>query len=1087
MIDKFKNLPLFRYCFNPKDINPDKNETNFYDFRNQNIVQNEVQLMRLNNNTVLINCTKNHLSNKSYNYYDYDYDYDYNYFYESKNKRDLFNIDQINDFNNSQYKTQVVIKNKYLNNFINNNIFNMNGKLEQIADLIKYYYYNFETINKNNTNINNYILRKSWIDNWLSSIKYKEIKGRYITTECIIEHIKKIDLNYSFEVNKFFDFGNNKFLDKNQFVKIDNILYEKFKKLYPNIINEVINMNEIICIEIPNKYQIYYKNNSNFNIDINKLYKNLRKDIYDFFLCKGREAKKIFKIDEDSFKLEEEDIFLKYNAQIVKCYISKDISRIIKEINLIKNIDTKSNNKKFLPKSWLEYWKEKIDFENIKNERDNWNILNKYFNCLPKIKNINFTEICVDKDSFLNDVNEKDKNKYIIPNDKIINVNGEIVDNFIRHYGIDIKYDLLKIKIIIKIIFHNANFECYFYSDSNIDLDNFNKIFISIINNKNNDNKIRKKIIHTFKLNIPIESKNFEFKKYNNEIHISFIENDISQENKTNNYSQKICGNNYYKNAINKDWIERWKRNRNYQYINLGEIKNKDILYDINSFLNDGNENSIENKILKEETYDIISKEQWESFKKYGYDEEIDSEIINYNNTLIPINLVFLYNDQNYDEEIKKYKTIMFIDKEENIISKIVKCLNLRNNDISKEICRFYNYNKEFLCNDFIQNNNLGNNKYVISFVNQNIHNYNNNINRNTNNNNDNSFNNMNINKNLPLVGLKNLGVTCFMNSVLQIFNNIKIFGDYISILDLEKDNCPITKALQKVIFNLRNPGIKKCFKPTEFNNIISYYNSKFLKNSPNDSRQLIQFIMESVHNELNKNKGNNYYHDDNSDETKWKEKLEFEKRSFNFENKSIIIDLFYGIQGNETYCLKCGNTSYVFEHFNILNLPIFKKNNNLCLQDMINDYTKENIINGKNENYCLKCQDFSEAKLKHNFYKLPGILIICPGRKNKGIKYNIEINFEEKIKIKLSQNIGGKEIEYNLIGIIYHYGAIGYIGHNIAYCKRNNIWYEFDDDYIRKIDINDISGKGILLFIYQNDEEDLKFNYNLKNNKIKY
>jgi ubiquitin C-terminal hydrolase len=61
-----------------------------------------------------------------------------------------------------------------------------------------------------------------------------------------------------------------------------------------------------------------------------------------------------------------------------------------------------------------------------------------------------------------------------------------------------------------------------------------------------------------------------------------------------------------------------------------------------------------------------------------------------------------------------------------------------------------------------------------------------------------------------------------------------------------------------------------------------------------------------------------------------------------------------------------------------------------------------------------------------------------------------------------------GKEIEYNLIGIIYDYGAIGYIGHNIAYCKRNNIWYEFDDDLIRKIDINKISGRGILLFIYE-------------------
>jgi predicted phosphoadenosine phosphosulfate sulfurtransferase len=76
----------------------------------------------------------------------------------------------------------------------------------------------------------------------------------------------------------------------------------------------------------------------------------------------------------------------------------------------------------------------------------------------------------------------------------------------------------------------------------------------------------------------------------------------------------------------------------------------------------------------------------------------------------------------------------------------------------------------------------------------------------------------------------------------------------------------------------------------------------------------------------------------------------------------------------------------------------------------MIKNYIEkkeESILNGKSQNYCLNC-DFIDAKLKHNFNKLPEILIIYSGRKNKGIKYNIVINIEEKINIKLSQNIGG-------------------------------------------------------------------------------
>ena len=74
---------------------------------------------------------------------------------------------------------------------------------------------------------------------------------------------------------------------------------------------------------------------------------------------------------------------------------------------------------------------------------------------------------------------------------------------------------------------------------------------------------------------------------------------------------------------------------------NLGEIKNKEILIDINSFLNDGNEKNNENKILKEKFYEKISEELWESFKKYGYDIEINSEIIN--NSIRKKNIILFF------------------------------------------------------------------------------------------------------------------------------------------------------------------------------------------------------------------------------------------------------------------------------------------------------------------------------------------------------------------------------------------------------------------------------------------------------------
>ena len=44
------------------------------------------------------------------------------------------------------------------------------------------------------------------------------------------------------------------------------------------------------------------------------------------------------------------------------------------------------------------------------------------------------------------------------------------------------------------------------------------------------------------------------------------------------------------------------------------------------------------------------------------------------------------------------------------------------------------------------------------------------------------------------------------------------------------------------------------------------------MKKKANDSRELLQYILDSIHNELNINKNNKYMKEDISKETNWKE-----------------------------------------------------------------------------------------------------------------------------------------------------------------------------------------------------------------------
>ena len=77
----------------------------------------------------------------------------------------------------------------------------------------------------------------------------------------------------------------------------------------------------------------------------------------------------------------------------------------------------------------------------------------------------------------------------------------------------------------------------------------------------------------------------------------------------------------------------------------------------------------------------------------------------------------------------------------------------------------------------------------------------------------------------------------------------------------------------------------------------------------------MIQYLLEVLHEELNENINKEYQIEDDNDDTNWKKKFEYEKKSFNYENKSIISDLFYGVTHTVTNCLNCNIFKHNYEH----------------------------------------------------------------------------------------------------------------------------------------------------------------------------
>ena len=116
-----------------------------------------------------------------------------------------------------------------------------------------------------------------------------------------------------------------------------------------------------------------------------------------------------------------------------------------------------------------------------------------------------------------------------------------------------------------------------------------------------------------------------------------------------------------------------------------------------------------------------------------------------------------------------------------------------------------------------------------------------------------------------PKIGLENIGVACYMNATLQCFCHIEKFVNFFkysqqvnSMVRNNKNN--LTSSFKLLIEklwpnNYDESYSQKYYAPEEFKNKISQMNPLFEGIAANDAKDLIYFIIMTLHQELNKAK----------------------------------------------------------------------------------------------------------------------------------------------------------------------------------------------------------------------------------------
>lgn len=321
----------------------------------------------------------------------------------------------------------------------------------------------------------------------------------------------------------------------------------------------------------------------------------------------------------------------------------------------------------------------------------------------------------------------------------------------------------------------------------------------------------------------------------------------------------------------------------------------------------------------------------------------------------------------------------------------------------------------------------------------------------------------------LGIVGLANLGNTCYANSLIQALRHTEDLSLFLHNTQDDLITNPVhtglfVKAytdLSKCLSTATGPGFVRpmgFWKPMQEAARASGF-VQFCERGQEDSHEFLVFILDMLHEGLKKVIPIQVDYPPSL----IRSALEAWRDAFT-KSYSPLVDMFFGLHLLTTTCQGCNKSTTRFEPFNCLKASLDDDNNSVTILKSIANELKEETIEGFDCPHCSPARH--NVILRRTYWKLPKYLAVAIKRfhgvgdkkKNPISSPSEPICFSELFSQESPEL--SKNNKYEPYAIVDHHGSY-FGGHYTAqaYSKAHSKWFMYDDENTQELKNGPIFG----------------------------